>query len=119
LISQLTELITSAALLATQQAAASAQTGQSEVATDHPDGDERPADKGDDEDKKDEGAEDAPAAAGGGRTERAPVESETDSGRDRPHAPVAVRLGPDTSPAPPAGMSPQDTNKGAEIDVRR
>jgi EspA/EspE family len=119
LISQLTGLITSAVLLAAQQAAASAQAGQPEVATDHPDGDERPSDKEDDEDKKDERAEDASAAAGGGHAERAPVERETDSERDRPHAPLAVRLGPDTSPGPPAGMSPQNMNKGDEIDVRR
>ena len=58
------------------------------------------------------------AGAAPGETGRAPVGAETDSDPDGPQAPVTVRLNPDTSPGPSAGMSPQDTKLGEGVHVR-
>lgn len=100
LISPLAGLLTGAAL-AVGRRASSAQRDQ-------PDGGEESTDS-EPEDEKDEKPEDASATATGGGTERAPIHGEIDSEPDRTQAPMTVRLGPDTAPGPPAGMSPQDT----------
>ena len=43
---------------------------------------------------------------------------QTDSDLNGPQTPLTVKLNPDTSPGPSAGMSPQDTKLGEGVHVR-
>ena len=100
------------------------QTEDERAEDKHTDDEDERTDRGDDatENPDDEAHDKAEhpegAAAGHGEAGRAPVGAETDSDPDGPQAPVTVKLNPDTSPGPSAGMSPQDTKLGEGVHVR-
>jgi hypothetical protein len=58
------------------------------------------------------------AAAGHREAGRAPVDAETESDPDGPEVPLTVKLKPDTSPGPSAGVSSQGTKLGEGVHVR-
>jgi hypothetical protein len=89
------------AMPAAAQAAATPGRHRSKKAA-RPRDDERPAD-GETDKSADDDKDPAKAASGDAESERAPV-----SDPDKPQAPLAVTLGPDNPPGPPAGTPPQD-----------